>query len=99
MNFVPLLSILVSVFSLALTLVGIPAQIRKNYREKRSGQPLVTILIALGFYASSIGFFYLTTNYLPFASFCIGFIMWGTTLLQWVIYRGSARERIRAKVS
>jgi len=37
-----LLSILVSAFSLALVLIGIPAQIKKNYQEKRSGQPLLT---------------------------------------------------------
>jgi hypothetical protein len=99
MDWAPILSILVSIFSLALTLVGIPAQILKNHREKRSGQPLATILIALGFYASSIGYFYLSANYLPFASFCIGFIMWGTTLVQWIIYRGSGKKRIRTKVS
>lgn len=55
-----LLSVLVGVFSLALFLIGIPAQIAKNYREKRSGQPLATILIALGFYFSQIAFFILT---------------------------------------
>jgi hypothetical protein len=80
-------SILVTVFSLALTLIGIPAQIAKNYREKRSGQPLLTILIALGFYISQIGLFTLTKNYLPLTSFVIGFFMWGATLVQYIIYR------------
>lgn len=80
------LSILISVFSLALVVIGIPAQIKKNYQEKRSGQPLTTILIALGFYASSIGFFFLTRAWLPLASFSVGIIMWGATLVQWVIY-------------
>lgn len=81
-----LLSILVSAFSLALVLIGIPAQIKKNYQEKRSGQPLATILIAIGFYASSIGFFTLTRAWLPLASFCIGIIMWGITFVQYLIY-------------
>lgn len=81
-----LLSILVSVFSLALVLIGIPAQIKKNYKEKRSGQPIATILIALCFYASSIGFFILTKAWLPLVSFCIGIIMWGITLVQYFIY-------------
>jgi hypothetical protein len=80
-------SILVTIFSLALTLVGIPAQIVKNYREKRSGQPITTILIALGFYLSSIGFFTLTHAYLPLTSFAIGFIMWGVTFIQYFLYR------------
>lgn len=80
------LSLLVSIFSLALVLVGIPAQIKKNYQEKRSGQPLMTILIALAFYASSIGFFTLTRAWLPLASFSIGIIMWGVTLVQYFIY-------------
>lgn len=40
-----ILGILVTIFSLALTLIGLPAQIAKNYREKRSGQPHLTILI------------------------------------------------------
>lgn len=84
-----LFSILVSIFSLALTLIGIPAQIIKNHKEKRSGQPLLTILIALGFYASQIGLFILTQNYLPLISFAIGFCMWGTTLIQYFIYRKS----------
>lgn len=81
-----LLSILVSVFSLALVLIGIPAQIRKNYREKRSGQPLATILIAIAFYASSIGFFFLTKAWLPLASFLVGIIMWSVTLVQYFVY-------------
>jgi hypothetical protein len=82
-----ILSVLVSIFSLALVLVGIPAQIVKNHREKRSGQPLSTILIALGFYASQIGFFLATGAYLPLVSFAIGLIMWGTTLVQYYLYR------------
>lgn len=47
MELIFILSVLISIFSLALVLIGIPAQIVKNYREKRSGQPLTTILIAL----------------------------------------------------
>ena len=81
------LSILVSIFSLALVLIGIPAQIKKNYYEKRSGQPLLTILIALAFYAASIGFFALTKAWLPLASFLVGIVMWGATLVQWFMYR------------
>lgn len=84
------LSILVSGFSLALVLIGIPAQIAKNYREKRSGQPLATILIALGFYASQIAFFIATSAYLPLISFTVGIIMWGTTLVQYFLYRDKA---------
>ena len=80
------LSILVSVFSLGLTLIGIPAQIAKNYREKRSGQPLATILIAVGFYGFSIAFFALTKAYLPLFSFSVGIIMWLVTLIQYIIY-------------
>jgi CHASE2 domain-containing sensor protein len=87
------LSVLVSIFSLALVLIGIPAQIKKNYREKRSGQPLVTILIALGFYASSIGFFVLTRAWLPLASFSVGIVMWGVTLIQYFIYEGKKSEQ------
>ncbi len=82
-----ILSILVSIFSLALVLIGIPAQIAKNYREKRSGQPLLTILIALGFYASQIAFFFVTSAYLPLISFSVGILMWGTTLIQYFLYR------------
>lgn len=81
-----LLSILVSAFSLALVLIGIPAQIAKNYREKQSGQPLLTILIALGFYASQIGFFIVTQAWLPLVSFVVGIAMWGTTLVQYFLY-------------
>ena len=77
----------VSAFSLALTLIGLPAQIIKNYREKRSGQPVLTIIIALGFYASQISFFMLTGAWLPLVSFIIGFCMWGTTLVQYFVYR------------
>jgi len=87
MSLIFILSILVSVFSLALVLVGIPAQIGKNYREKRSGQPLLTILIALGFYASQIGFFIATGAYLPLISFAVGIIMWGITLVQYFLYQ------------
>jgi len=87
MNLTFILSILVTVFSLALTLVGIPAQIAKNRREQRSGQPVTTILIALGFYASQIAFFIVTKAYLPLTSFIIGFVMWGITLVQYFLYR------------
>ena len=51
-----IVSIFVSIFSLALVILGLPAQIIKNYKEKRSGQPLLTIIIAVGFYISSIIF-------------------------------------------
>jgi hypothetical protein len=87
MNIEFILSILVSAFSLALVLIGIPVQIAKNHREKRSGQPLTTILIALGFYASQIAFFFITKAYLPLLSFLVGMIMWGITLVQYLIYR------------
>lgn len=87
MNLAFTLSIFVSVFSLALTLIGIPAQIVKNYREKQSGQPVMTILIAIGFYASQIAFFAVTHAYLPLISFTIGIIMWGITLIQFFLYR------------
>ena len=86
MNLVFILSLLVSIFSLALVLIGIPAQIAKNYREKRSGQPLTTIVIALGFYASQIAFFFATHAYLPLISFTVGIIMWGITLIQYFLY-------------
>ena len=62
MNIIFVISLLVSIFSLLLVLIGVPAQIKKNYKEKRSGQPLVTILIALGFYISQIALFYITTS-------------------------------------
>ncbi len=81
-----ILSILISIFSLALVLIGIPAQIKKNYKEKRSGQPLATILIALGFYLSQIALFFVTNNYLPLFSFSVGFVMWSITLVQYIIY-------------
>lgn len=81
-----LFSIFVTIFSLALTLIGIPAQILKNYREKKSGQPLLTISIALCFYISQIGLFALTRNYLPLFSFIIGFFMWGITFVQYFLY-------------
>jgi len=87
MSLIFILSIFVSGFSLALVLVGIPAQIAKNYREKRSGQPLLTILIALGFYISQIFFFLATGAYLPLISFIVGLIMWGITLVQYFTYR------------
>lgn len=80
-------SIFVSLFSLALTLIGIPAQIVKNYREKSSGQSLLTILIAIGFYISQIVFFTLTRAWLPLFSFIIGLVMWSATLVQYFLYR------------
>jgi len=87
MDLLLILSILVSVFSLALVLIGLPAQIIKNHREKRSGQPLTTILIAMGFYLSQIALFYVTDNYFPLISFSIGFVMWGIILVQLIIYK------------
>jgi lipopolysaccharide export LptBFGC system permease protein LptF len=86
MNTIFLVSIFVSLFSLALTLIGIPAQIVKNYKEKQSGQPLLTIVIAIGFYISQIIFFALTRAYLPLFSFVIGLIMWSITLVQYFLY-------------
>lgn len=87
MNTIFIVSIFVSLFSLALTLIGIPAQIVKNYREKQSGQPILTILIAIGFYISQILFFAFTHAYLPLISFAIGLVMWSITLVQYFIYK------------
>jgi len=89
MSITLILSILVSVFSLGLVLIGLPAQIAKNYREKRSGQPILTIVIALGFYVSQIAFFFVTGAYLPLISFVVGVIMWGIVLIQYLIYENS----------
>lgn len=82
-----LFSLLVTIFSLAVVIIGLPAQIIKNNREKRSGQPVLTLLIMLAFYFSQIGFFILNGTYLPLVSFGIGFVMWGVLLVQWFIYR------------
>jgi len=86
MDTIFIIRVFVSIFSLALTLVGIPAQIIKNYNEKQSGQPLLTILIAIGFYISQIVFFSVTRAYLPLISFVIGLMMWSITLAQYCIY-------------
>ena len=59
----------------------------KNYKEKRSGQPILTILIAIGFYISQIVFFALTHAYLPLISFVIGLAMWSVTLIQYFFYK------------
>lgn len=82
-----ILSLLVTVFSLGVTLLGLPAQIIKNYREKRSGQPLLTLVIMLGFYGSQIGLFIVTGTFVPLISFGIGLVMWLILLTQWFIYR------------
>jgi len=87
MDTVFIASLFVSIFSLALTVIGLPAQIIKNYREKRSGQPLLTVAIALGFYASQIWLFAITGAWLPFISFVIGFCMWWTIFAQYFLYR------------
>jgi len=58
MDTIFVISIFVSLFSLALVIIGIPAQIIKNFKEKRSGQPLLTILIAIGFYISQNSLLY-----------------------------------------
>lgn len=84
-------SLMVTIFSLALVLIGIPAQIAKNHKEKRSGQPVLTILIALGFYASQIALFILTKTFLPLVSFMIGFVTWSVTLIQYFAYQPKAR--------
>jgi hypothetical protein len=86
MDTVHVLTILVSGFSLAIVLVGLPAQIHKNYRDKHSGQPLLLILIAMGYYTSQIGLFYITQSYLPLISFSIGICMWLIILTQHLIY-------------
>ena len=91
MNYLFVLSVLVTGFSLGLTLIGIPAQIVKNYREKRSGQPLITIMVALGFYLSQIGLFIVTNNYLPLIAFTVGLVMWIFTLIQYFLYRKKER--------
>lgn len=87
MDLIVIFSLLVTLFALALTLIGLPAQIMKNHREKRSGQPVLTVLIALGFCASQIGLFALTSNWLPLISFVVGFCMWGVLLVQYFIYQ------------
>lgn len=84
-----ILGILISIFSLALVFIGITAQIMKNYKEKRSGQPLITILIMVGFYICQIAFFALTQAYLPMATFILGFFAWSTVLAQYFMYRNN----------
>ena len=86
MDTVYILTILVSAFSLAIVLVGLPAQIHKNYREKRSGQPGLLIFIAMGYYSSQIGLYLITDAYLPLVSFAIGICMWVIILVQHFIY-------------
>lgn len=81
------LSLLITIFSLGVVLIGLPAQIVKNNREKRSGQPVLTLLIMIGFYISQIAFFIVTESYFPLISFIIGLFMWGTLLVQYFMYR------------
>lgn len=81
------LSLLITFFSLGTVLIGIPAQIVKNYKEKRSGQPLLTLILLIGLYASQIGFFIITESYIPLISFIAGFIMWSIVLVQYFLYK------------
>lgn len=81
------LSILITIFSLGTVLIGIPSQIAKNHKEKRSGQPLATIVILIGFYLSQIAFFIVTQSYIPLISFIIGLVLWSVTLVQYFLYR------------
>lgn len=87
MTLTDLFSVLITIFSFGLTFLGLPAQIVKNNRERRSGQPLLTILIALGFYITQICFFFLIKSYLPIVSFGFGFLLWGVIGWQYWLFR------------
>lgn len=86
MDLTAVLALLISGFSLAVVLVGLPAQVVKNKKEKRSGHALVTLLIMLGFYLVQMAYFAVTKTYAPLISFTVGFIMWAILLYQWAIY-------------
>lgn len=42
------------VLAVTMVTIGIPLQIRKNYREKRSGQPVMLTLLIFGAYISRL---------------------------------------------
>lgn len=96
MDLKTILSILITIFSLGTVIFGIPAQIIKNHKEKRSGQPLATVLILIGLYLSQIGFFIVTEAYLPLIPFVLGLIFWSITLFQYFLYRGNKPTSAKA---
>ncbi len=43
-------------FGVAMTLLGFPAQIRKNRKEGKSGQPLLMVWLPLGVFVSRVAY-------------------------------------------
>lgn len=80
-------SILVTVFSFGQILLGMPAQIIKNYREKQGGQSLLLSLIAIGFLGSQTGYYVTTGSYIAIIPFILGIIMWLVVVYQYIVYR------------
>jgi len=78
---------LVTILGIAMILIGIRAQIKKNKDEERCGQPLSLIILALavficrGLYALSIG------TYFIFIPDAIGAVFSGIILRQYFKYR------------
>lgn len=56
MNWQNFFGTMTMVLATAMSFVGLPAQIRKNYQEKRCGLPLTMMLLVFGVYTSRIGY-------------------------------------------
>ena len=92
MDYKALFGILVSIFSFGMVFIGIPSQIMKNYKEKRSGQSLVLTLIAIGFYISQVGYFAITEAYIALLPLAIGLLMWFIILIQYLLYKNKMKK-------
>lgn len=81
-----LLAWLVAILGPAMLLVGGPAQVIKNKVDRRRGQPLIMVVLALGFHLANVGYglcLHKVPVILPSAA---GVAFWGYIAYQYVRY-------------
>ncbi len=77
------------IFAIAMVFVGLTAQVIKNAREKRCGNPLTLIVLALAVYLSRTGYAITIESYYILIPDMAGSLLGFISLFQWFYYRNS----------
>ena len=87
MNFQNLFGSLTTILGIAMVVVGLTAQVRKNFKEKRCGNPLSLAVLAFSVYFSRAIYATIITSYYILIPDVAGVIISLIIIVQYFKYR------------
>ncbi|MBT5337878.1 hypothetical protein HN858_02970 [Candidatus Falkowbacteria bacterium] len=87
MNWSNIFGTMTMVFGIAMVILGLSAQVLKNFKEKRSGNPLTLAVLACAVYLSRAGYAITIDSFYILIPDTIGICLSAITIIQWFYYK------------